>query len=401
MSDSRFDIVIQGAGMVGLVLARALAPLGLKIALVDAKPVRHWRNGDYELRVSAVTVASERILRRLGVWNDLERARVSPFRAIQAWDAIGGGSVTFDSADIGEPHLGHIVENGLIQSALYDRLLQDGELTMIIPAAIDSIRTEDDSISIALDDGRRLEARLLVGADGAGSKIRAMCDIGVDSHDYGQSGLVTTITTGKHHGEIARQRFLPGGPLALLPLADGRCSIVWSQSVADAERRLALDQPSFCAELSEASDHLLGQVTACGERAAFPLRRQHARTYIAPRVALIGDAAHVIHPLAGQGANLGFLDAATLAEEIERAHRSDRDIGGQGALRRYERRRKGDNLLMQSAMDGFHVLFGSASSLLALPRSAGFNLVDAVPPLKQVFMRRAMGLGADLPALAK
>lgn len=401
MSDGRFDIVIQGAGMVGLVLARALAPLGLKIALVDTKPVRHWRDGDYELRVSAVTVASERILRRLGVWDDLTRARVSPFRAIQAWDAVGGGSVTFDSADIGEPHLGHIVENGLIQSVLYDRLLQDGELTMIIPAGIESIRTEDESISISLDDGRRLEARLLVGADGAGSRIRAMCGIDVDSYDYGQSGLVTTISTETHHREIARQRFLPGGPLALLPLADGRCSIVWSQPIAEADRRLALDEQAFRAELSEASDHLLGQVTACGERAAFPLRRQHARTYIAPRVALIGDAAHVIHPLAGQGANLGFLDAATLAEEIERAHRSDRDIGGQGALRRYERRRKGDNLLMQSAMDGFHVLFGSASPLLALPRSAGFNFVDAMPPLKQLFMQRAMGLGADLPALAR
>jgi 2-octaprenylphenol hydroxylase len=399
MSGGRFDVVIQGGGMVGLVLARALAPLGLKLALVDAKPVQRWRPDDWDLRVSAVTVASERILRRLGVWEEL--ARVSPFRAIQAWDAVGRGSVLFDSAEISEPHLGHIIENSLIQTVLYDRLLDDAEPTMLVPAAVEAVQADGERAVVSLDDGRRLEARLLVGADGAGSRVRTLCGIEVDRRDYGQSGLVATIRTERRHGEVARQRFLPGGPLAFLPLADGRCSIVWSQPSEQAQRRLQLDEQAFLAELTVASGGMLGRVEACGRRAAFPLRRQHARSYVAPRAALIGDAAHVIHPLAGQGANLGFLDAAVLAEEIERACRAERDIGGIGVLRRYQRRRKGDNLLMQSAMDGFHQLFGSASPWLAVPRSLGFNVVDGAPPLKAFFMRRAMGLGADLPSLAR
>lgn len=400
MSDDRFDVVIQGAGMVGLVLAGALAPLGLRLALLDARPIQRWRAGDRELRVSAVTVVTERILRRLDVWHELARARISPFRAIQVWDAVGHGSVLFDSAQLGEPHLGHIIENGLIQTVLYDRLQDRDNLTTIIPAAVAAVQADADRTVVCLNDGRRLETRLLVGADGAGSSVRRLCGIGLDRRDYGQSGLVTTVRTERHHGEVARQRFLPSGPLAFLPLADGRCSIVWSQPIAQAERRLQLDEQTFVAELTEASGGLLGRVEEADARAAFPLRRQRARSYVAPRVALVGDAAHVIHPLAGQGANLGMLDAAVLAEEIERAHRAERDIGGIAALRRYERRRKGDNLLMQSAMDGFHYLFGNDLPWLALPRSLGLTAVDRAPPLKAYFMRRAMGLGADLPSLA-
>lgn len=399
MSDGRFDVIIQGAGMAGLLLARALTPLGLKLALVDAQPIKRWTEADGGLRVIAVTVTSERILRRLGVWQDLKR--VSPFRAVQAWDGVAGGSVRFDSAQIDEPHLGHIVENSLIQTALYDRLLQDDELAVLIPAAVAAIQPQDDGVLVSLEDGRRLEARLLVGADGVNSSIRKLCRIPLDGHDYRQSGLVTTITTEHPHGEVARQRFLPEGPLALLPLSDGRCSIVWSQSTAEAERRLALDEAEFCAELTAASAHLLGQITRCGPRGAFPLRSQQARAYIAPRVALVGDAAHVIHPLAGQGANLGFLDATVLAEEIAKAAKNDRDIGGTAVLRRFQRRRRGDNVLMQATMDGFHYLFGSAAPWLSLPRSTGLNLVDQLPPVKALFMRRAMGLTVDLPQIAR
>jgi len=399
MSDGRFDVIIQGAGMNGLLLARALAPLRLKVALVDAQPVQRWNGGEWGLRVIAVTATSERILRRLDVWDEL--ARVSPFRAIQAWDGVGQGCVLFDSAQIDEPHLGHIVENSLIQTALYDRLLDDGELTMIIPAAVTAMQADAERVVVSLDDGRRLEARLLVGADGAKSNIRELCGIELDSRDYRQSGLVTVVATERQHGEIARQRFLPEGPLAFLPLADGRCSIVWSQPTEEAARRLKLDDEAFCAELTEASGDMLGQVLGCGARAAFPLRSQQARSYIAPRAALIGDAAHVIHPLAGQGANLGFLDAAVLAEEISRAYKADRDIGGIGVLRRYQRRRRGANLLMQSTMDAFHYLFGSASPWLSLPRSLGLDAVDRIPPLKAFFMHRAMGLAADLPQIAR
>lgn len=399
MSEGRYDVIIQGAGMAGLLLARALAPLGLKLALVDAQAVQRWSEADGGLRVIAVTVTSERILRRLGIWQDL--SRISPFRAVQAWDGVAGGSVLFDAAQIDEPHLGHIIENRLIQTALYDRLLQDDELTVLIPAAVRAVQPESDRVLVSLDDGRRLEARLLVGADGVNSGIRKLCRIAVDGHDYRQAGLVTTITTERPHGEVARQRFLPDGPLALLPLSDGRCSIVWSQSTAEAERRLALDEAAFCAELTAASAEMLGQVSGCGPRGAFPLRSQQARSYIASRIALIGDAAHVIHPLAGQGANLGFMDAAVLAEEIARACKADRDLGGEAVLRRFQRRRRGDNVLMQATMDGFHYLFGSASPWLSLPRSAGLSLVNQLPPLKALFMQRAMGLTADLPQIAR
>lgn len=399
MSDGRFDVIIQGAGMAGLLLARALAPLGLRLALVDTQPVPRWTEDDGGLRVIAVTVTSERILRRLGIWRELPR--LSPFRAIQAWDGVAGGSVLFESAQIDEPHLGHIVENRLIQSALYERLLQDDEPTVLIPAAVAAIEPADEGVLVTLEDGRRLQARLLVGADGVNSSIRQLCRIPVDGHDYGQVGLVTTIATERPHGEVARQRFLPGGPLAFLPLSNGRCSIVWSQPTAEAERRLALDEAAFCAELTAASAEMLGQVLSCGPRGAFPLRSQQARAYTAPRVALIGDAAHVIHPLAGQGANLGFLDAAVLAEEIGRASKADRDIGGEAVLRRFQRRRRGDNVLMQATMDGFHYLFGSSAPWLSLPRSAGLSLVNRLPPLKAFFMQRAMGFSADLPQIAR
>lgn len=395
-----FDVVIQGAGMVGLLLARALAPLGLRLALLDAQAPPRWREGEWALRVSAVTVVSERILSAVDVWDAIVAGRASPFRSIQVWDGAGSGSVRFDAAQLGEPHLGHIVENVLVQTALLERLRRD-DISLMLPAAVAGIEPRGEILGLTLEDGRRLSTRLLVGADGAGSPVRALAGIALDRGDYGQLGLVGVVRPERHHGEIARQRFLPGGPLALLPLRDGRCSIVWSQPEAEARARLEAPEQAFLAELTEASAGLLGEMLECGPRGAFPLRYQHARRYCAERVALVGDAAHVIHPLAGQGANMGFLDAAVLAEEIAAAHRKGRDVGGQAVLRRYERRRKGENLLMQSAMDGFHWLFGSASPWLALPRSLGLDLTDRLPPAKAFFMRRAMGFGGELPELAR
>lgn len=401
MSRNRYDVVIHGAGMVGLTLARALAPAGLRLGLIDARPVPRWRPEDYDLRVSAVTVASERILRALGVWDTLAARRVSPFRGIEVADATGGGAVSFDGADIGESHLGHIVENVLIQQALHEGLADHDQFTQLIPAAIAAIETDAEGVNVTLEDGRRLSTRLLVGADGAASSVRELAGIALRSSDYGQSGVVAAIRTERQHGEIARQRFLPGGPLALLPLADGRCSIVWSLPSDEAAARLQQPVEVFCAALDEASAGMLGRVLECGPRAAFPLRRMHAERYVGERIALIGDAAHVIHPLAGQGANLGFLDAAVLAEEILAAQVKGRDLGGVGTLRRYERRRRGHNLLMQSAMDGFHLLFGNRQPWLVLPRSLGLSATDRLPLAKGFFMRQAMGLGHDLPRLAQ
>ncbi len=398
---TQYDVVIQGAGMAGLAFAAVLAPSKLRIAVVDAQPVPRWREEQMAIRVSAITAASERILRAVGAWDQILASRASPFRVIEAYDAEGGGKVRFDSAEIGEPYLGHIVENILVQQALYERLQRHDNVSFFIPAAIETLTLDDDGAEAVLEDGRRLQAALVVAADGARSPLRAMVGIGVDEREYGQLAVVGAIRTSRPHGEVARQRFLNGGPLALLPLLDGRCSIVWSLPREEAQRMLALGDDAFCQALTEASAHLLGTVLEIEERAAFPLRRQHAKQYCKSRFALIGDAAHVIHPLAGQGANLGFLDAAVLAERVADAAERGRDIGGLGTLRRYERARKGDNLAMQYAMDGFDRLFRAQLPALAGLRSLGFDSVDRLPPLKAFFMRQAMGEGRELPTLAR
>ncbi len=403
MSDGQYDVVIHGGGMAGLTLAAALRDSDLRVALVEPQRLRRWRGGDeYELRVIAVSIASERILQALGCWEDIATARASPFREIEVRDSESSAVLRFDGADIAAPHLGHIVENLLIQTVLYDRVSDAANIDLFIPAAIRELRPERERhIKLVLDDGREILTRLLVGADGAASPVRDLAGIGCDAGSYGQVGIVGVISTERPHREIARQRFLPGGPLAFLPLSDGRCSIVWSVPEKERERLLSLDADRFCEELSAASFGMLGQVLTVGERAAFPLRRQHAHRYVAPRVALIGDAAHVIHPLAGQGANLGFLDAAALAQTILETAARGRDIGGVAALRRYERWRKGDNLLMQRAMDGFHLLFGTRNPLVVGLRTLGLELTERLPPAKALYMRHAMGLGDDLPELAQ
>jgi 2-polyprenylphenol 6-hydroxylase len=403
MSDRHYDVVIHGAGMAGLMFAAALLPSGLRIALVEPQRLRRWRAaGEPELRVSALTIATERMLRSLGCWEALAQARVSPFRAIEVRDAVSGAAIHFDAAAVGAPHLGHIVENTLVQTVLYDRIAGADNVSLLIPDAIHELSAQrGERLGILLEDGRQISARLLVGADGAASPVRTLAGIECHARGYGQVGIVAAIRTEQPHGEAARQRFLPGGPVALLPLADGRCSIVWSVPEAERERLLSLSPEHFCQELSEASGGMLGQVLSIGERAAFPLRRQHAARYVEPRIALIGDAAHVIHPLAGQGANLGFLDAAALAQCVAEAGARGRDIGGLDVLRRYERWRKGDNQLMQSAMDGFHLLFGSRNPLLVGVRGLGLAVSERLSPLKELYMRQAMGLSADLPVLAR
>jgi 2-octaprenylphenol hydroxylase len=245
---------------------------------------------------------------------------------------------------------------------------------------------------IELEDGSTLRARLLVGADGKHSKVRDYAGIHTRVSDYGQQALVAVVATERAHEETAWQRFLPTGPLAFLPLADGRSSIVWSASNDRAERLLELDESAFCAELGKAFGHRLGRITSCGERILFPLQRQYAEHYVAPRIALVGDASHVIHPLAGQGVNLGLKDVRELAGTLLEAGRQQRDIGSLSVLRRYERARKGDNMAMMMAMDGFKHLFGSRITPVCWVRNFGLNLVDAAQPVKNRIMRAAMGL---------
>ncbi|HEY1772506.1 MAG TPA: UbiH/UbiF/VisC/COQ6 family ubiquinone biosynthesis hydroxylase [Gammaproteobacteria bacterium] len=396
------DIAIVGAGVVGSALACALADVGQSVALIDAQtPAPYDAKAEVDLRVFALSMASRHILEALQVWDSVAATRLSPYRDMQVWDAGGKGSVHFDSADLGQPELGYIAENSLLQHALWARLKGNSQVRMIHPAKVTALSFEDESATVTLDNGQRLRVRLVVAADGAGSATRSLVGIDVDNVLYDQRAVVAHVCTEQPHRETAWQRFLPKGPVALLPLADGRVSVVWSAEESEAACILALDDAGFCAALTSASEARLGQVTATTRRVAFPLQRLHAREYVRPRFALAGDAAHALHPLAGQGVNLGLLDAAALAEVITEAARKGRDVGDLGVLRRYERWRKGDNLAMIFALDAFKRLFSNENAGVARLRNVGLRAVDRFTPLKHAFVRRAMGLSGDLPLLAR
>lgn len=410
-AQSEFDVVIVGAGMVGATLANALHGSGLRVALVEARePDTSWHPEDYNGRVSAITHASMRILRGVGAWREITARRLSPYREMHVWDATGSGEIHFDAADIGESLLGHIIENKVIESALHLRLAALSEndaraARLLCPARVSNLRLDGASARLVLDDGRVLDTRLVVGADGSRSSIREQAGLATRGWSYQQQAVVATIKTERHHRETAWQRFMPDGPLAFLPLADGRCSIVWSTSPEHAQALLELREADFLIALHQAFGDTLGAMLAAGPRAGFPLRMLHAPEYVRSRIALAGDAAHTIHPLAGQGVNLGLADAATLAEVLVRAHGAGEDIGSVKVLRRYERWRKGDNLGMIAGMEGFKRLFGSRNPLTRLVRNTGLSLTDRATPVKNLFVRHAMGLPADhdgdLPRLAR
>ncbi len=397
-----YDVVVVGAGMVGATLTLALSEKGLRVAVIEAcEPQLEWPAGSHDLRVSAVTEASGQIFRSLGVWQTMVVSGVSPFSDMHVWDAGGGGEIHFDCAGIGAASLGHIIENRVIQAALVGRLQRQGRADWFCPDTVDAFDVSEERVSITLASGGQLSARLLAAADGGRSRIREMAAIETRGWRYDQTAVVATVKTEKPHQETAWQRFLETGPLAFLPLSDGQSSIVWSTSPEQAASLLTLDDEVFCAELAKAFDYRLGAVTATGSRAAFPLQLQHAKNYVLPRLALVGDAAHTIHPLAGQGVNLGLLDAATLAEVLAEASAMKRDPGAMPVLRRYERWRKGDNLLTMAVMDGFKRLFGAQSAPLRWLRNRGLSLVDSMEPVKHQIMYQAMGFRGDLPQIAR
>lgn len=395
------DVAIVGGGMVGAALACGLGQVGVEVALIEQRP---WQDlladPAYHCRVSAVTLASERILRSFGVWEHMLQRRMAPFREMHVWDAAGGGSIHFDSADVGEPHLGYIVENRVIQEGLEARIETLPSVTWFRPARVRRLSIESEWVRIECE-AVKLKASLVVGADGTESKIRRRVGILSAVHGYGQQALVATVRTELRHQETAWQRFLPSGPLAYLPLPENYSSIVWSTTSAAAVELSRMPAEQFAMELAEAFDSRLGAIPWVGQRAAFPLRSVRAHRYVQHRVALIGDAAHTIHPLAGQGVNLGFLDAATLAEVIEGARTEGKDFGTFLNLRRYERWRKGHNLSMQGAMDSLHWLFGSHLRPLQLARNVGLQMTDGLAPVKHLIMMYAMGRVGDLPEAAR
>ncbi len=397
-----FDLIIVGAGVVGAALACALRSSGLRIAVLDARePPRFSAKAELDLRVFALSPASQRILDALGAWETIRATRVSPYTGMRVWDATGSGRIHFDCADVGEPALGYIVENRLILHALWKQLETARNITAMYPAQPDTVQFDADAITLTLQDGQRLHTRLLVAADGAGSVTRKLAGMETVGESYAQQAIVAHVRTEKSHRDTAWQRFLPTGPIALLPLQDGRVSVVWSLDEARAEEIHKLDDTAFCAAVTQASEVVLGNVSTTTPRVVFPLQRLHAREYVRPRFALIGDAAHAVHPLAGQGVNLGLLDMATLAEAILAAQAGQRDIGDLNVLRRYQRARKADNLAMIVALDSLKWLFSNDIAPLRLLRNAGLRAVDRFTLLKSAFMRRAMGLSGELPPLAR
>ncbi len=396
-------ILIAGAGMNGGAMGVALARAGFEVTLIEPHPpLLEWNADDYDVRVSALTRASQNLLDNLGAWRAMRADRVAAYQAMHVWDAGGRGCIHFDAAEIGEPDLGHIVENRVTTRALWQCMRELENLRLIDDDALAGLRAEGQAMRAELNSGRVLRAELVIGADGARSRVRELAGIASNARDYDQHALVATIETERPHQATAWQRFLPSGPLALLPLADPhRCSIVWSTAPAHAEELLELEDSAFARQLTSASEAVLGQVLGCGPRALFPLRRSHASAYVTPGIALIGDAAHTIHPLAGQGVNLGFLDVAELCRVLEDSARRHRPLGDLHTLRKYERARRGDNLLIQTGMDGFKQLFGNANPLLRAVRDGGMNLTDRVTPLKHLIMRQTLAGRSDAPLLRR
>jgi len=400
--DARYDLIVVGAGMVGAAFACACLGRGLRIAVVEPRaPQRTWPAGDLDLRVSALSRSSQRILQRLGVWERILELGASPYREMVVWEGLGRGRIHFDSASLGEADLGHIVENRVTQLALWERLEQSAEVTLLCPAVCTDLTLGVEAAILTLADGSRLRARLVVAADGRDSWVRQWVGIATSGWDYDQQAIVANVTPSEWHAETAWQRFLPTGPLAFLPLRDGRCSIVWSAEQGRAEALMTLSEQDFARELERAFERRLGDILAVGPRASIPLRLQHAKEYVRLRLALIGDAAHAVHPLAGQGVNLGFLDAAELAQALDLGLRRGRDPGGLWTLRHYERARRGENLAMLAAMDGFKRLFSNDSAPLAALRGWGLSLTDRLTPIKHHLMARALGLADGLPPLAR
>ncbi|KGE04095.1 UbiH/UbiF/VisC/COQ6 family ubiquinone biosynthesis hydroxylase [Pseudohaliea rubra] len=404
MAEPVFDITIVGAGIAGSALAAALTGRGLSLALVEARalpaaarPPAPGLHG-FDARVSALTPRSQAFLERLDVWPGVVSVRACPYRHMTVWDAEGTGSIQFDAEEVGAPALGTIVENRVLVDALLARFRGAPDIAVHAPESVARVAREGSRVALELAGGATLRSKLVVAADGALSPLREALGFRTREWDYGHRAIVATVQLEHCHGATAWQRFLPTGPLALLPLPDGedgshRCSIVWSIEDDRAEELLALDDDGFCAALAAASEHRLGAVLASTPRLAFPLHQRHAVDYIAPGVALVADAAHTIHPLAGQGINLGLADVEVLAAQVLRAAGRGLDPGRLDVLRRYQRERKGDNLLMMAAMEGFKRLFGARALPLRWLRNSGLRLVDGAAPLKRELIRQALGAG--------
>lgn len=400
----KYDVVVVGAGMVGAAAASLLARSGFSVAVIDHnEPAPFDPSSPVGLRVSAISPGSADILSEAGAWRQIERQRHCPYRRMVVEDRDESAVMEFESVEFGLDHLGTIVENDLVQWTLWQSLLAMGGVELHCPDRVTDLRYQDGEPVITLASGSEIYCRLLVAADGANSGIRERLGIRQDHWEYGQQGLVSVVETQAPNPGVAWQRFLEGGPLAFLPLQDGSSSIVWSLPEAEAQRMLSLDEAAFLAELGSASaggdNHWPNAVKACGPRAAFPLTMRLSDRYIARAAVLIGDAAHVVHPLAGQGVNLGLLDAAALVEVLVSARNRQVAINSDKTLEKYGRWRRSEAELMARGMHGIKSLF--IPEELGMIRKIGMGLIAGSWTAKEAFISRATGRNRNAPALAR
>lgn len=416
-SSREVDVAIVGGGMVGQALACGLGSSSLSVVVIDPlqtgaaerlTKVNSSAKQGFDPRVSALSLASEQILRSVGAWPTMEQLRVEPYQQMQVWDGEGTAEIGFSAAEQHQSHLGHLVENRVTLAGLHQALEQHDNLEWFGGRTITALsEPEAEGLeswrTLTLDDGSCVKARLVVAADGARSSTRHLAGMPLSEWDYQHHAIVTTITTEQPHQQTAWQRFTEDGPLALLPLAgDGhQLSIVWSTSPDHADELMAMGDEAFSDALGQAFEFRLGRIADVDPRFKFPLTQRHAKSYVAPSLALVGDAAHTIHPLAGQGVNLGLLDAATLAEELLATSELGMPLGDLQRLRRYQRRRQGENLQMMATMAAFRHLYGDVPPVVHWLRNVGMKQVASTGPLKRLLVRHALGLEGDLPQLAR
>jgi 3-demethoxyubiquinol 3-hydroxylase len=393
-----YDVVVIGAGIVGSSAALGLANAGYRVAMVEAHEPKRWDAQQPDLRVVALAPDNQIFFERCGVWQTMLQRRPQIYTDMKVWDAAAGNTLHMSALQRGQTLLGYIIENNAIADALWQAILQHPNISLNFPDKLDAIAQHDDVVHVSLQSGTQLKASLLLGADGAASKVRELIELAVDKKEYAQRGIVAYVKTEKPHENTAWQRFLATGPLAFLPCSDGRCSIVWTLPDAEAERLLQCDDESFCRELTRAFDARLGDVSEVSKRAAFPLQRQLSKEMLKGRVALIGDAAHTVHPLAGQGVNLGLRDVASLIDLLADAKPSltssrtkNSTMISQHKLVRWARKRISENAIAAYSFEAINRVFSNDDVMPTLLRGHAFGIANALPPLRNFLLKQATG----------
>ena len=394
------EVLVVGGGMVGMTLGCALADVGVAVTVVDRADPASMVDAGFDGRVSSIAYGSRRVLEAIGLWPALA-PQAEPILEIRVSDGDSPLFLHYDHAEIGDQPLGHIVENRNIRRALFDLAARHDRLRLVAPCAVDTVTRGAAGVAARLADGREVRARLVAAADGRGSALRRSAGIAVTTWRYRQTGIVCTVAHQRPHRGIAHERFLPAGPFAILPMTGDRSSLVWTERADLAPAMMALDDAAFGAEVARRFGEFAGRLEVVGPRWSYPLSLVHAERYVDTRLALIGDAAHAIHPIAGQGLNLGIRDVAALAEVLVDARRLGLDLGSVAVIERYQRWRRFDSVVLAAATDGLNRLFSTDDPALRLMRDLGLAAVNRVAPLKRLFMRHAMGVVGTLPKLAR